>query len=132
MHDFNPGILQSGLFWTMQIPDGSFTVNSDGSRARLRVADLPIPDTFFFSNNVSVAAEIDVDVRWRANSAPVTRGFGDTVPSDDFGAFLDEFSDAAARGTGGGRETGFSFTTGGLDASGFFAELGYERNGVFL
>ncbi len=116
----------------MEIPDDSFTVNGDGSGARLRVNDLPIPDTFFFSNNVSVAAEIDLDVRWRATAAPVTRGFGNTVPPDDFGAFLGEFSDASARGTGGGRETGFSFTTGSLTASGFFAELGYERNGVFL
>lgn len=116
----------------MEIPDDSFTVNGDGSAARLRVTDLPIPDTFFFANNVSVAAEIDVDVRFRATGPPVTRGFGDTVPADDFGAFLGEFSDATARGTGGGRETGFSFTTNALNASGFFAELGYQRNGVFL
>lgn len=116
----------------MEIPDESFTVNSAGNAARLKVTDLPIPDTFFFSNNVSVAAEIDLDVRFRATAPPVTRGFGDAVPADDFGAFLGEFSDATAQGTGAGRETGFSFATGGLNASGFFAELGYQRNGVFL
>jgi hypothetical protein len=31
-----------------------------------------------------------------------------------------------------GVETGFSFKTGELTAAGFFAEMGQERNGVFL
>lgn len=124
--------MPNGLFWTMAIPENSFRVTHEGSRARLKFDNLPIPDTFFYSNNVSVAGEVDVDVSWTATSDPVERGLGDTVPPDDFGAFLASFADAQCEGRAKGRETGFTFHTDDMDASGFFAELGHERNGVFL
>jgi hypothetical protein len=41
-------------------------------------------------------------------------------------------ADATSVGRGSGASTGFRFRTHELDAGGFFAELGYERNGVFL
>lgn len=132
MHDFNPGIFPNGLFWTMSIPDDSFRVWRDGSRARLRVRDLPVPDTFQFANNVSVAAQISADVTWRATTERVRRGFGDTVPPDDFGAFIGHFADARCTGRASGAETGFRFRTGRLTEDGFFAELGPQRNGSFL
>jgi hypothetical protein len=116
----------------MSLPRHVFQATRDGSRARLRARSLPVPDTFTYANNVSVAAEIDADVFWTATAPPVPRGFGSTVPSDDHGAFLGHFADARCVGTAGGRETGFAFRTGRMDASGFFAELGHERNGVFL
>ena len=114
----------------MSIPDDSFRHSTD--RAHLRVEHLPIPDTFFFANNVSVSAEIDVDVTWAATAAPVERGKGSSVPADDWAAFTGHFSDATCRGRGAGRETGFHFQTGPLSERGFFAQLGYERNGAFL
>lgn len=132
MHDFNPGIFPNGLFWTMSIPNDAFRVWRNGSRARLNVANLPMPDTFQFANNVSVAAQISVDVTWRATSDRVRRGFGDAVPPDDFGAFLGDFAEASCTGRASGAETGFSFRTGTLSEDGFFAELGPERNGSFL
>ena len=94
--------------------------------------DLPIPDTFFFANNVSVSSAIDVDVTWRSNQAPVTRGFGRSVAADDFGAFTGEFRDSTCTGRGGGRQTGFNFITNDLTADGSFATMGTERNGVFM
>jgi hypothetical protein len=124
--------LPNGVFWTMSIPERSFRVRRNGRVARLRVRDLPVPDTFFFANNVSVAAEIDVDITWRATADPVVRGKGTEVPPDDWAAFLGEFSDASCDGTAGGRETGFCFETGELSADGFFAEIGHERNGRCL
>ncbi|REK41033.1 MAG: hypothetical protein DWQ20_00545 [Actinobacteria bacterium] len=132
MHDFNPGIAQNGLFWTMEIPRGSLQVERGGRSARLQVADLPIPDTFFYSNNVSVSAQIDVDVTWTATADPVSRGNGTGGSEASFDRFSGSFSEAACVGSGGGAETGFSFRTGPLDADGFFAEFGHERNGVFL
>lgn len=116
----------------MEIPRGSFQKRRQGQSARLRVNDLPIPDTFFYSNNVSVAAQIDVDVTWDATSAPVQRGNGASGSEADFDRFSGELAEASCAGSGGGAETGFGFRTGPLTADGFFAELGYERNGVFL
>lgn len=91
-----------------------------------------MPDTFFFANSVSVSGEIDVHVTWRATGEPVSRGLGTSVPSDHPGAFLGEFSEASCRGRGAGRSTGFHFRTGELTEEGFYAEVGNERNGVFL
>lgn len=56
----------------------------------------------------------------------------DDDDSDSPGAFLGDLAEARCTGRGGGAETGFSFRTGELTADGFFAEFGYERNGVFL
>ena len=131
VHDFNPGILPNGLFWTMSIPAGSFSVSKDGRRARLRIKNLCMPDTFFFSNNVSVSAEIDVDVTWNATSRPFRRGTGNSDPTQ-WDAFLGDFRDAHAQGRASARETGFSFESGKLDSSGFYGSMGPERNGVFL
>ncbi len=86
-----------------------------------------MPDTFFFANNVSVAGQISAEVTWNATSAPVTRGFGATVPAADPGAFIGEFSDASCQGVASGVETGFSFQTGTLTADSFFAEMGPRR-----
>ena len=116
----------------MSIPSHSFRVRRRGRIARLRLRNLPVPDTFFFGNNVSIAGEIDVDIIWRATSEKVTRGKGTSVPPDDFGAFRGEFRDARCIGWAGGRETGFRFKTGRLTEAGFFAQLGRERNGAFL
>ncbi len=91
-----------------------------------------MPDTFFFSNNVSIAAQIDVDVEWKATSAPVRRGEGLDAEDPFFTKFIGEFAEASCAGRGGGRETGFQFKTGRLTADGFFAQIGSQRNGVFL
>ncbi len=132
MHDFNPGIAQNGLFWTMEVPSDSFRVSRGGRRARFRIRNLPVPDTFFFANNVSVAAEVDIDVTWRATSEPIERGNGTTVPSDAPDAYRGELRDATCRGRAAGRETGFTMKTGRLTEEGFLAWMGHTRNGVFL
>ena len=93
-----------------------------------------MPDTFFFSNNVAVAAEIDLDITWQATSRPENRGTGIPTPDDDqdWGRFTGRFRDGDCWGTGAGRETGFQFKTGKLDASGFFATTGTQENGAWL
>ena len=116
----------------MEIPRNSLQIMGNGRAARLRVEDLPVPDTFFFSNNVSVAAQINVDVTWKATTAPIQRGQGLNAEEPFWGKFIGEFAEASCTGRGGGAETGFQFETGELTADGFFAEFGYQRNGVFL
>ena len=116
----------------MEIPRNSFQTMRNGRAARLRVKDLPIPDTFFFANNVSISAQIDVDVEWHAISPPVTRGNGLDATEPFWDKFIGEFADADCSGHGGGSETGFNFKTGKLTSDGFYASIGYQRNGVFL
>ena len=124
--------MPNGLFWTMEIPSSSFQVRRDGQWARLRVDNLPVPNTFFYSNNVSVASEIDVDITWKATSDPIVRGKGGSVPADSPEAYVGEMRDATCRGTAKARQTGFSMRTGRLTEDGFIAMMGHSRNGVFL
>jgi hypothetical protein len=55
------------------------------------------------------------------------------VPATDAGAFLGDFALARSTGSFGGAEFGFSFRSDtGASTDRGFAELGRERNGVFL
>ena len=116
----------------MELPSGAFRRNKRGTRARLRVNHLPMPDTFFYSNNVSVAGEISVDVVWEATGPSVRRGNGLAATDPFWDKFIGHFREAKAYGTGGGAETGFKFSTGPLSSEGFYASMGRERNGVYL
>lgn len=116
----------------MPIPDSSFSVSRHGRRARLRLRRLPVPNTFFFSNNVSVAGEVDVNLTWRSTSDPVARGEGSAVPAESPNAYLGELRDATCRGRAAGRHIGFNAQANDLSEEGYVAQLGYTRNGVFL
>ena len=116
----------------MELPPGAFRVSRRGRSARLRLRNAPVPDTLVFANNVSIAAEIDVDLTWRATSDPVSRGSGTSVPPDAPDAYQGEMRDATCSGRAAGRETGFTMRSGRLTADGFLAWMGHSRNGVFL
>lgn len=116
----------------MQLPRHSFHIEGNGKAARLRIQNLPMPDTFFFANNVSVAGEISVNVKWEATSSPVRRGHGLDATDPFFDKFIGDFSDARCHGHARGAETGFKFRTDRMTAEGFYASLGYERNGKYL
>ena len=124
--------MPNGLFWTQSIPHKSFQITHGGRKARLFVNHLPMPDTFFFSNNVAVSGEVKVDIRFEGTSAVKTRGKGNSVKPEDPAYFTGQFRDAKAYGSGWARITGWKARTGQMDATGFFAELGYQRNGVWL
>jgi hypothetical protein len=100
--------------------------------ARLRLRELPLVDTIVFAGPLAIAAQVDIDVLWRTTSAPVERGLGRGVDPTSPAAFTGHFADATCHGRVSGIETGFSFHTGALTADAFFAEMGRERNGVFL
>lgn len=131
VHDLTPGVLANGLFWTIAIPDDAFVVYKNS--AHLKLKNLPLCDAFFFGNAEGVASQVSCSVQWHAESKPQERGLGKSVPPTDQGAFLGKFADASCTATVRGGHTGFKFSSvGKLDASGFFAEFGSEKNGSFL
>jgi hypothetical protein len=132
VHDFSPGTLPNGLFWTAQLPQSAFDVHDDGRIARLRLQEQPLVDTFVFAGPLAISAQVNIDVLWRATSDPITRGKGAEVDPTWPAAFTGHFAEASCIGSVSGVETGFSFKTGELTADGFFAEMGRERNGGFL
>jgi hypothetical protein len=131
VHDFNGGTLQSGLFWTVQVPTRTFRLH--GKRASLHVENLPVIDSFVIGGPGGVAASVDIDIRWEATESPMPRGSGAAVPADSPAAFTGLFAQARAAGVISGSEVGFSFTSErGLSSDGVFAEIGTERNGALL
>lgn len=106
--------------------------HAKGNKAHLKFKDLPLMDSFEFQGPNTVPATASIDLTWTSTSGRKKRGFGTDVPPDDQGAFLAHFADARCEGTISGHRMGFGWETGPLDATGFYASMGHERNGVWL
>jgi hypothetical protein len=134
MHDFNGGILPSGLFWTADVGRRAVEFKMSNRRAVLRVKDLPVIDSFQFFGPSDTPALVDFSVEWMATSSPVTRGLGNTVAPTDPRAFLGEIATAVSTASISGSEIGFEFETirRATTSPRGYAQIGTERNGVFL
>ena len=133
MHDFNAGIADSGLFWTIQVPDGAFTVSKNLKTARLHMDDVQIVDSFTFLGENSIPGTVSFDITWTASGPRHHYKPGSNDPTDP--TFFDgKFRDAAVTGTfSGSNADGFTFTSDpGVNVDGSFAELGSESNGTFI
>jgi hypothetical protein len=131
VHDLNGGILASGLFWTL--PADELHVSDDGRKAVLHVQDAGVIDSFQILSGTGTPATVSVHAEWTATGPPVQRGKGSTVPPTDSGAFLAQFAVAESTAKFAGAEFGFSFRSNpGVSTAQTFAEMGQERNGVFL
>ena len=127
MHDFNPGIRPSGLFWIAQIPDSAVAIQ--GERVRLDIDGVPVVDDIAFLGGGNIPARINLHIGWTA-SGPMRQVRATSLnPTDPF-SWSGELRLATATGTiSGSNSLGFSFLVSPLS---FFGELGTERNGFFL
>jgi hypothetical protein len=115
----------------VELPDDAFKVSHDGRRASLQAKNVCVLDSFQFGGPTNVPASVSFTVRWEATGPCGLRGKGTAVPPTDPAAFLGRFANARSTGSFSGSEVGFSFRGRG-DTDDTFAELGPERNGVFL
>jgi hypothetical protein len=133
VHDLNGGVLASGLFWTLPVDDDELRFSRDGRRAVLDVHDLQVIDSFSFGSGLGTPATLSLHIEWRATGPTMPRGKGSAVPATDPGAFSAELAVAESTATFSGAEFGFSFESKpGVSTQRGFAELGRERNGVFV
>ncbi len=134
MHDFNGGILPSGLFWTLDVGRSAVDFTFDDRGARLRVQNLPVIDTFQFFGASDTPALVDFRVEWEATGPAIPQGMGSSVVSTDPRAFLGEIAPAVSTGSFSGQEMGFEFESnrGASTSPRGYAQIGKERNGVFL
>ncbi len=130
VHDFQPGLSTNNLFWVTELAPGSFGLG--GNHAGLRLRDLPLIDSFVFLGPTQVSASVDVDLVWRRTGHHRERGKGTDVDPTDPAAFLGRIAEAECYGYVSGREIGFSFRTGRLSSASYYAQIGEQRNGVFL
>jgi hypothetical protein len=132
VHDWEPGIKPSGLFWTIPMPASAFS-HQGGTSARFSAQGLPMPDYHDFFNAISPSpttrpGHVSFDVRWagkgrRQHIRDTTFGFaGDYVGGTATIAFTAR-DDA--------RGVVYTSLPGGQTTVGSSA-VGFERNGVFF
>ena len=86
-----------------------------------------------FGGPTGTPATVGLHVRWDATAPAVERGKGSSVAATDPAAFLGRFAVARSTATFTGSEFGFSFRTNAdVSTDRGWAEIGRERNGVFL
>jgi len=132
VHDWEPGIASSGLFWTIPISPSAIVVNPENGTATLQARDVAVPDFHDFFNAVSpnpssLPSHVSFEVHWSggAVSTPVTDStfdfsgnFVESAASIDFSARNDSGSVVYRSDPAG------QFSAG--------AGVGRERNGVFF
>jgi len=68
IHDFNPGITESGLFWTIAVPENAISVNFAAGRASFRASEIDVEDYHDIVNALtdgpSVPATVSFDINW--------------------------------------------------------------------
>jgi hypothetical protein len=132
IHDFNPGIRHSGLFWTAAVPGHALDANLLRRNARFHMRDVRVPDYHDFFNSISPHPKkqpgtVSFDVHWRGTGPrgrirDATFGFnGRYRPAEMSIEFhvKNERTGAAYRSLPHGQ-----ITVGG--------GIGHERNGVFF
>jgi hypothetical protein len=133
VHDFNGGILASGLFWTVPADERNLWVSRSGRRAVLEMHDVPVIDSFQFFGPNQIPASVSFRIEWRATGPFVPRGKGAAVPATDIAAFLGDIAPARSTISAGAEEWGFAFRSDRASTDGGgYAQLGRTRNGVFL
>ena len=72
IHDFNPGIAENGLFWTIPLPESSLDVHFGKGTGSLHVSGLDVEDYHDIVNALqdgpSVEATVSFDIHWLAAS----------------------------------------------------------------
>jgi hypothetical protein len=135
IHDYEPGISPTGVFWTVPVPKQAVIVHPGSGRAVLQMTTMPIKDYFDFFNSLTLAvppedAVVSFRVEWNVT------GPWQTVdnPEEDFTFTFRESTapDGASIVWSAWNAGGFSFQSDPANTSvNLYANLGRERNGVF-
>ena len=133
MHDFNPGISESGLFWTLALPSGSVQLNPGSGMASMNASNVAISDFFSIPNSLlhgaimpPVPAIASFTVNW---GGPKNR----VKLRDPVHGFAAEFVENTASMVWSVSSAGLLYQSGSEDTSvNIFSEVGHERNGVFF
>jgi hypothetical protein len=127
VHDFNPGIKPSGLFWTAPISRDNIRISLAEGSASLHVSDLEIEDYHDVVNALqdgpSVPATVSFDVTWSGNALRMK------IQNSDVG-FAGQYVRNSATAVWSAGESDFRFHSNPLTSG--FATIGHHRNGTFF
>jgi len=130
IHDFNPGITDSGLFWTIPIAEDTISVNFAAGKASFQASDVDVEDYHDVVNALtdgpSVPASVSFDIRW---NGVVNR----TSVRDVQNQFVGDFLQSPAQISWAGTTATAEFVSDPAATSvNEFSILAHERNGVFF
>jgi hypothetical protein len=131
IHDFNPGVAPSGLFWTIPVAASSVRVSPGATKGRMQLFHSPQLDHFTFENAIlgngptPIQGRVSFTVIWTA-TGPV-QSFDNPAQQ-----FRGNFRNAQAQMEWTGRSGDFEFRSAPLGRStSSAAEIGRESNGSF-
>lgn len=130
IHDFNPGIRESGLFWTLPVSEDALEVDLDDGTASLAVKDLDQEDYHNLSNALhdgpSDPATVSFDMRWKAIAEPIH-------VNDSVHGFTGKFQLSAVQIEWSATAPNFEFVSDPASTTtNVRSVIGRERNGIFF
>jgi hypothetical protein len=130
VHDFNPGIRESGLFWTQPITEDSLEVGLEEGTASLALDDLDEEDYHNLHNALldgpSDPASVSFDMSWKAIDKPMN-------VTDSVHRFAGRFRLCAVQIEWSATAPGFTFVSDPASTThNVRSVIGHERNGVFF
>jgi hypothetical protein len=129
VHDFNPGIREGGLFWTVPVPEDALEVDFEDGTARLSLNDFDTEDYHNLRNALtdgsSDAASISFNMKWNATGTPFNL-------SDPVHTFAGRYRLATVDIAWSATAPGFSFTSNPASNANVKSVFGRERNGIFF
>jgi hypothetical protein len=133
VHDFEPGIKPSGLFWTIPVPPTVASIDSTSGSGRYRIQNLAIPDFHDFFNAISpfpstIPGHVSFDVRWtgggdRTEIRDDVFGFEGTYVGGEASIMFRVYDD---------NRRGVIYTSNPENQATVGVGVGRERNGVFF
>jgi hypothetical protein len=132
IHDFEPGIAPSGLFWTIPISHDAVDASPGSGRARFRMTELALDDYHDFFSAISpdppqIPSHVSFDVTWHGNGDRMKAADTDY---DFTGNFVT--GDASIAFTAWNDGSGVVYTSDAAAQTTIGAGVGHERNGVFF
>jgi len=130
IHDYNPGITGSGLFWTIAIPDEAVHAEFNEAKAEFKLSDLAIPDYGSIPNGLfhlapPLPGKVSFEIRWSGATSHGTF-------TDAGKRFTMNFVQTGAHISWHGRTGPDSFhTTDGAQTT-VFAQIARQRSGAFF
>jgi len=136
VHDFEPGIAPSGLFWTIPIASSAIESSTGSGNARLHARNLPVTDyhTFLIAVGLSepppspLPSHVSFDVRWSGT------GTRQQIRDQEFGFtghYVNSNATISFTASNDGGDVIYSSVAGGQYNVGQ-PGVGHERNGVFF
>jgi hypothetical protein len=130
IHDYDPGITKSGLFWTIAVPDEAVEADVEDAEARMRMSNLSISDYGSIPNGLfhfdpPARGKVSFDLRW--SGAKKKGSFSDpSLP------FQMDFVQTGAHLSWSGRTGADTFHSTDGKQTVNFAQIANARNGSFF